>query len=76
MMGAISPGPLGGRFKRGAGEPVYCSFCGLNQHEVETMIAGPVRTAICDRCVDQCAEIVAAKRAEKEATAAAGANDD
>ena len=41
---------------------VFCSFCGKSQHETETMIAGPVLTAICTECVFQCFEYVAEKR--------------
>lgn len=29
----------------------FCDFCGKNQHQVETMIAGPT-VHICDECVE------------------------
>lgn len=35
---------------------LYCSFCGKSQHEVRTLIAGPL-VFICDECVDLCHEI-------------------
>lgn len=40
----------------------YCSFCGIGNHEVEVMIAGPVRTFICDKCVDECVDTIAKKK--------------
>lgn len=41
---------------------VFCSFCGKSQRETETMIAGPVLTAICTECVFQCLEYIADKK--------------
>ena len=35
-----------------------CSFCGKNQHNVATLIAGP-DVFICDECVDVCIEVLA-----------------
>ena len=35
---------------------LYCSFCGLSQHEVKKLIAGPA-VFICNECVDACVEI-------------------
>ncbi len=35
-----------------------CSFCASNRHAVETIIAGPVATSICNRCVMLCNEIL------------------
>ena len=32
-------------------EPVYCSFCGKSQHEVQVMLAGPVCVFICSDCI-------------------------
>lgn len=43
---------------------LYCLFCGKSQHETLLMVAGPGVTAICTECIDRCAELVAAKRAE------------
>ena len=36
---------------------LYCSFCGKNQHEVRTLIAGPT-VFICDECVGLCDDII------------------
>lgn len=41
---------------------VHCSFCGKSQRETETMIQGPVLTAICTECVFQCLGHIAEKR--------------
>ena len=41
---------------------VYCSFCGIGNHEVEIMLAGPVLVFICDVCVETAAEQTAQKR--------------
>ena len=35
-----------------------CSFCGLREDEVETLVEGPRRTAICAVCVDLAADLV------------------
>lgn len=37
--------------------PLYCSFCGMNQHEVSKLVAGPA-VFICDECIDLCTDIV------------------
>ena len=37
--------------------PLYCSFCGKNQHEVNKLVAGPA-VFICDECIDLCTEFV------------------
>jgi ATP-dependent protease Clp ATPase subunit len=39
--------------------PLYCSFCGKSQHEVEQLIAGP-KVQICDECVDFCIHVLGA----------------
>ncbi len=36
---------------------LYCSFCGISQHEVRKLIAGP-QVYICDECVDLCNDII------------------
>ena len=36
---------------------LYCSFCGMSQHEVRKLIAGPT-VFICDGCVELCNEIL------------------
>ena len=38
-------------------EPLKCSFCNKNQHEVNRLIAGP-GVYICDECVELCCEIL------------------
>lgn len=38
-------------------DTLYCSFCGLSQHEVRKLIAGPT-VFICDGCVELCMEVV------------------
>lgn len=35
----------------------YCSFCGKNQQEVKTLIAGP-SVNICEECVGACKKIM------------------
>ena len=37
--------------------PLYCSFCGKTQHEVEKLVAGPF-VFICDECIDLCTDII------------------
>jgi len=39
-------------------QPLYCSFCGKNQHEVRMLVAGPT-VFICDECKELCIWIVA-----------------
>jgi ClpX C4-type zinc finger protein/glyoxalase superfamily protein len=36
---------------------LYCSFCGKNQHEVKSLVAGP-HVFICDECIDLCSDII------------------
>ena len=36
---------------------LYCSFCGISQHEVRKLIAGPT-VFICDECVELCMDII------------------
>jgi len=43
---------------------LFCSFCGKSQHELFVLITGPT-CAICDECVELCAEIVIGERNEK-----------
>jgi hypothetical protein len=38
-------------------KPLYCSFCGKNQHEVNKLVAGPA-VFICDECIELCTDIV------------------
>ncbi len=38
--------------------PLYCSFCGKSDREVQAMVAG-VAVFICDECLDVCVEIIA-----------------
>jgi hypothetical protein len=38
-------------------KPLYCSFCGKTQHEVEKLVAGPA-VFICDECIDLCIDII------------------
>ena len=45
--------------------PVYCSFCGKSQHEVEKLIAGPT-VFICDECTEICMDIIKESRMEKK----------
>jgi hypothetical protein len=42
----------------GAGELLSCSFCGKNQKQVKTLIAGPY-AYICDRCMDRVRPVLA-----------------
>jgi ATP-dependent Clp protease ATP-binding subunit ClpX len=44
--------------------PLYCSFCGKLNSEVEILIAGPT-VFICNECVDLCTGIIAIQRSEK-----------
>ena len=37
--------------------PTICSFCGLTNHQVTRLIAGP-GVSICDQCIDLCNEII------------------
>ncbi len=49
----------------------YCSFCGKNEDEVFTLIAGPC-VFICDECVACANEVVARKKIEAGVTAVIG----
>ena len=41
-------------------EALRCSFCGKRHAEVAAMVCGPTpETAICDQCVELCAEMLA-----------------
>jgi ATP-dependent Clp protease ATP-binding subunit ClpX len=40
-----------------AQNPLHCSFCGKNSHEVRKLIAGPT-VFICDECVELCKDII------------------
>lgn len=48
------------------GKPLYCSFCGKSQYEVENLIAGP-SVYICDECIALCNQIVDENRAKAQA---------
>ena len=37
--------------RRKDGNTLYCTFCGLSQHEVKRLIAGP-RVFACNECID------------------------
>ncbi|MDR6818318.1 hypothetical protein J2X76_003495 [Neorhizobium sp. 2083] len=50
-------GALSLLFGRGDDEAV-CSFCGENRRSVEMIIAGPAATAICNRCVIVCNQVM------------------
>jgi|GEM_PF-5876340 len=52
LKGALSL--LFGRGDDGA----VCSFCGENRRTVEMIIAGPAATAICNRCVIVCTQVM------------------
>jgi len=47
-------------------ESIRCSFCGKPATEVGKVIAGPGSAAICNECVELCAEIIAEERAGDE----------
>jgi hypothetical protein len=38
-------------------EPLCCSFCGKNQHEIDRLIAGP-GVYICNECVEVCGQLL------------------
>ena len=40
---------------------LYCSFCGKAEHEVYTLVSGPI-VMICDECVAAAQEIVTERR--------------
>ena len=44
-------------YKQSPQDPVTCSFCGKNQHEVRKLIAGP-DVYVCNDCVELCNEII------------------
>jgi len=35
-----------------------CSFCGLTEHQVEKLIAGPADIFICDECIETCMSLL------------------
>ena len=41
--------------------PLYCSFCGKSQEDIEVMVAGPT-VFICNECVDVCVEQISRTR--------------
>jgi hypothetical protein len=41
----------------GKNNPTICSFCGLTNHQVTRLIAGP-GVSICDQCIELCNEII------------------
>ena len=45
---------------------LYCSFCGICQHEVRKLIAGP-SVFVCDECVELCNDIIREEMQEKSA---------
>jgi ATP-dependent Clp protease ATP-binding subunit ClpX len=45
------------RYKDNSDKPLYCSFCGKNQHEVHKLIAGP-SVYICDECIGSCNTLI------------------
>jgi ATP-dependent Clp protease ATP-binding subunit ClpX len=47
-------------------DAIRCSFCGKRGTEVGKVIAGPGSVAICNECVELCAEIIAEERAGEE----------
>ena len=40
------------------GKRFYCSFCGKDDTQVATIVAGPDRAGICNECIDLCADII------------------
>ena len=41
-------------------DSIRCSFCGKPRNQVASIVAGPTpAVAICNECVDLCAEIIA-----------------
>jgi hypothetical protein len=56
------------------GKIIACSFCGKNQHDVGTLIAGP-SVHICDECVDLCDQILTKKNVKESEEAAQPANN-
>lgn len=44
--------------KRENRNSIFCSFCGRDSNEVETMIEGPQGVYICNHCIDNAVEIV------------------
>lgn len=43
---------------------LYCSFCGISQHETDQLIAGP-GVHICDQCVASASQIITERRIER-----------
>ncbi|HTP19851.1 MAG TPA: ClpX C4-type zinc finger protein [Solirubrobacteraceae bacterium] len=51
------------RGPRRSAAPIRCSFCGKPRSQVASIVAGPTpAVAICNECVELCAEIIAAQR--------------
>ena len=49
---------------RRSADSIRCSFCGKARSQVASIVAGPAPAiAICNECVELCAEIVAEQRA-------------
>lgn len=44
-------------------KPLYCSFCGKNQHDVRKLIEGP-SVYICEECVELCNDLIRDEIAE------------
>ena len=56
-----------GSFSDNKKQYLRCSFCGKNQNDVKTLIAGP-GVYICDECVSSCGEIVEEKKVSEQMT--------
>lgn len=50
---------------------LYCSFCGKDENDVFTLIAGPC-VFICDECVAACNGVVAERQIKAGVTAVIG----
>ncbi len=44
----------------------FCSFCGRSHLEAIKVVVGPVMVAICDTCVDDCADIITDRQRPRE----------
>lgn len=42
----------------------YCDFCGKSQHEVGSIVPGPLDVAICNECVFHCVLVMMKTRPE------------
>ena len=45
-----------------------CSFCGANIEEVERLVTGPEGTAICNRCIQTCHNMILSDKGKRQAT--------